>query len=244
MKKISGISGVSKGKNDLRNTGIYDLRRKSSETEYIDALEYKRILDEEMHPEKKREKLKQLISEAEKRLETKPNLPDSTQLLSETREAMASAATSVKKRVQVIDTDEIDTLHKSRKTLQSYSSGNESYRGNLGSDTTIYRKRMQDQLDNDKLKQESDKDALLKTQSSKISIWQRIKRIKKAFKNFFSTQKQEEKLEEMPLTVEDDRASQFRQQFVKAAPQIDLEEITKRRLENMKKSRTSDEIKE
>ena len=154
---------------------------------------------------------------------------------------MTSAATSVKKRVQVIDTDEIDTLHKSRKTLQSYSSGNESYRRNLGSDTTIYRKRMQDQLDNDKLKQESDKDALLKTQSSKISIWQRIK---KAFKNFFSTQKQEEKLEEMPLTVEDDRASQFRQQFVKAAPQIDLEEITKRRLENMKKSRTSDEIKE
>ncbi len=241
MKKISGISGVSKGKNDLRKTGIYDLRRKSSETEYIDALEYKRILDEEMHPEKKREKFKQLISEAEKRLETKPNLPDSTQLLSETREAMTSAATSVKKRVQVIDTDEIDTLHKSRKTLQSYSSGNESYRRNLGSDTTIYRKRMQDQLDNDKLKQESDKDALLKTQSSKISIWQRIK---KAFKNFFSTQKQEEKLEEMPLTVEDDRASQFRQQFVKAAPQIDLEEITKRRLENMKKSRTSDEIKE
>lgn len=247
MERIYGVQGTSRSRGYNSNQRGSGQRYSGSKQTYntlkargiptVDALEYKRILDTVTDVKKDREigssnKFKSLIEHANEKLNSKiaiaPLKDESYDY--ETNNMMANGGMANKMRIE--KTTDLRELNPRRPVNNSYASTDGQYKRDLGYDTKKTFNSYNQKQSNDIIKQEQFNSNLLPEEPKKESFWSKIK---KAFKSFFSSEPKEEE-KEGNISWRSERTSNFRQSIPKAAPQIDKEEVEKRRIENIRKA--------
>lgn len=245
METIYGVQGTSRSRGYNSNQRGSGQRYSGSKQTYntlkargiptVDALEYKRILDTVTDVKKDREigssnKFKSLIEHANEKLNSKiaiaPLKDESYDY--ETNNMMANGGMANKMRIE--KTTDLRELNPRRPVNNSYASTDGQYKRDLGYDTEKTYNSYTSGKYNYMKAQEELYGSLIPEEPKKESFWSKLKN---AVKGFFASKPKVAKKDES-VSSSAIRTSEFRKSIPKAAPQIDKEEVEKRRIENIR----------
>lgn len=253
MERISNISNTSKSNNNQKRSTNYVSARKDG-MPIIDSLEYKKVLDTALEAKKTAKdvnKFKSLIERAGEKLTSQLT----TAPLKENRYSresnimMANGGMAAKARVERKSLEELSKATVAKKAISSYSTSYGQYKRELENTNISYKNYEDTSKDTSKDSRgykdnyskytkvkksntfnEFEDDTSFIEPTEKVSFWTKFKN---AIKNFFKT---EEKELVTTATVQPklDKAAQYRKSVPKAAPQINKEEVERRRLQNIR----------
>lgn len=253
MEKISGISSTSHTKNDFKRKNPYSASKVTGKTS-IDSLEYKKVLDTALEGKsavRDENKFKSLIERAGEKLTSGLTVAPvkENSYRRESTMMMANSGLAARARVERKPIEELSATTARQKTISSYSTSYGQYRRELGDVTPSYKDFEDTSKDSRGYKNNyssntrtkkgigfdgiEDNTSLAKP-AEKISFWSKFKN---AIKNFFKTdEKKQETANTTIVQPKVDKAAQYRKsvQSQRPAPQIDINEVEKRRKQNIR----------
>ncbi len=252
MEKISGISNTPKSSNNQKGNSYYSANTKKTKDVVIDSLEYKKVLNSALEARsiaknKDVNKFKSLIEKAEGKLtgqlKVAPLKDDA--YVRESTMMMANGGLAAKERIERKSIEELSKKPVEKKVISSYSTAYGQYRRDLEYVNPSYksyedlskeaRGYKNNYINNKKNKKDIDFDEFennisFEEQTKKVSFWSKFKN---AIKNFFKTE-EEESTKTTSIHPRVDKAEQYRKSVPKAAPQINKEEMERKRLQNIR----------